>query len=103
MFCFGIVRGFSEEVGLWTNLDSCYSIIHIFLYTIKEKQTKITLKEHKNPKEKLEIHNNNFTCPFSVHSTVSLSRHEQLCLIRLCLERYFSYPWEKYFSVSLKT
>ena len=27
---------------------------------------------------------------YSVHNTVSLSRQEQVCLIRLCFERYFS-------------
>ena len=39
--CFlGIFRGFSEEVVLGTNLDCWNSIIHIFVYTIKEQQTK---------------------------------------------------------------
>ena len=38
--CFwGIFREFSEDVVLGTNLDGCNSIIHIFLYTIKEQQT----------------------------------------------------------------
>ena len=32
-----------------------------------------------------------FACLHSVHNTISLSRHEQVCLIRLRFERYFSY------------
>ena len=39
------------------------------------------------------------TCLFSVHNTVSLSRHEQVCLIKLRFERYFSHhQMEKYLS-----
>ena len=34
---------------------------------------------------------NIFACLFSVHNTISLSRHEQVCLIRLRFERYFSH------------
>ena len=33
-------------------------------------------------------------CLFSVHNTISLSRHEQVCLMRLCFERYFSHHRE---------
>ena len=32
-----------------------------------------------------------FACLFSVHNTISLSRHEQVCLMRLRFERYFSH------------
>ena len=32
-----------------------------------------------------------FAFPFSVYNTVGLSRHEQVCLIRLHFRRYFSY------------
>ena len=32
---------------------------------------------------------NIFACLFSVHNTISLSRHEKVCLIRLRFERYF--------------
>ena len=32
---------------------------------------------------------NIFACLFSVHNTISLSRHEQVCLLRLRFERYF--------------
>ena len=37
------------------------------------------------------ISKNIFACLFSVHNTISLSRHEQVCLIRLRIERYFSH------------
>ena len=32
---------------------------------------------------------NVFACLFSLHNTISLSRHEQVCLMRLRFERYF--------------
>ena len=38
-----------------------------------------------------DICKNIFACLFSVHNTISLSRHEQVCLIRLRVERYFSH------------
>ena len=41
--------------------------------------------------EKNVMHKNSFACLFSVHSTISLSRHEQVCLMRLRFERYFSH------------
>ena len=34
-----------------------------------------------------------FACLFSVHNTISLSRHEQVFLIRLRFQRYFSHHW----------
>ena len=40
---------------------------------------------------KIPIRKNIFTCLFSVHDTISLSSHEQVCLIRLRFERYFSH------------
>ena len=36
------------------------------------------------------IRKNIFACLFSVHNTISLSRHEQVCLMRLRFERYLS-------------
>ena len=36
------------------------------------------------------LRKNIFACLFSVHNAVSLLRHEQVCLTRLCFERYFS-------------
>ena len=45
---------------------------------------------------------NIFACLFSVYNTISLSRHEQVCLSGLRFERYFSHHrawwWEKYLS-----
>ena len=40
---------------------------------------------------KADIRKNIFACLFSVHNTISLSRHEQVCLMRLRFERYFSH------------
>ena len=37
------------------------------------------------------IRENIFVCLLSVHNTISLSRDEQVCLIRLGFERYFSH------------
>ena len=37
------------------------------------------------------IRKNIFNCLFSVHNNISLSRHEQVCLMRLRFERYFSH------------
>ena len=51
---------------------------------------------NKNP-----ISKNIFACLFSVHNTISSSRHEQVCLMRLRFERYFSHHrarMEKYLS-----
>ena len=44
------------------------------------------------------IRKNIFACLSSVRNTISLSRHEQVCLVRLRFERYFSQWWEKYLS-----
>ena len=39
----------------------------------------------------LDIRKNIFACLFSVLNAISLSRHEQVCLIRLRFERHFSH------------
>ena len=39
----------------------------------------------------ISIRKNIFARLFSVHNTISLSRHEQVCLMRLRFERYFSH------------
>ena len=44
-----------------------------------------------NLKIKDFIRKNIFACLFSVHNTISLSSHEQVCLISLCFDRYFSH------------
>ena len=40
--------------------------------------------------DKYLLRKNIFACLFSIHNTISLSRHEQVCLSRLRFERYFS-------------
>ena len=45
----------------------------------------------KSFKYKTSIRKNIFACLFSVHNTISLSRHEQVCLMKLRFERYFSH------------
>ena len=42
-------------------------------------------------KKRHNILKNIFACLFNVHNTISLSRHEQVCLMRLRFEGYFSY------------
>ena len=37
------------------------------------------------------IHKNIFVCQFSIHNIITLSRHEQVCLMRLRLEKHFSH------------
>ena len=49
------------------------------------------------------IRKNIFACLFSVHNTISLSRHEQVCLMRLRFERYFSHHRPMMGEVSLET
>ena len=41
-------------------------------------------------KYSLRIRENMFACLFSVNNTISLSRHEEVCFIMLCFERYSS-------------
>ena len=43
-----------------------------------------------NKRPLFNIRKNIFACLFSVHNTISLSCHEQVCLMRLRFERYFS-------------
>ena len=40
------------------------------------------------------IHKDIFACLFSIHNTISLSCHEQVCLSGLRFERYFSHHRE---------
>ena len=42
-------------------------------------------------KDGIIICKNIFACLFSVHNTISLSLHEQVCLMRLHFKRYFSH------------
>ena len=38
-----------------------------------------------------DIRKNIFACLFSIHNTISLSCHDQVCLSKLRFERYFSH------------
>ena len=44
--------------------------------------------EQINSEMLMKIRKNIFACLFSIHNTISLSRHEQVCLSRLRFERY---------------
>ena len=44
----------------------------------------------------MDIRKNIFACLFRAHNTVSLLRHEQVCLIRLHFEIYFSHHWTRW-------
>ena len=50
-----------------------------------------SIKKYEFLSKNFFIRKNIFACLFSVHSIVSLSRHEQVCLMRLRFERYFSH------------
>ena len=52
--------------------------------TCKEQNKILDAKIESN----VNIRKNIFACLFSVHNTMSLSRHEQVCLMRLHFERY---------------
>ena len=52
--------------------------------TCKEQNKILDAKIESN----VNIRKNIFACLFSVHNTMSLSRHEQVCLMRLRFERY---------------
>ena len=41
------------------------------------------------------IRKNTFACLFSINNTISLSRHEQVCLSGLRFQRYFSHHQAK--------
>ena len=57
---------------------------------MKPSKKKIFKSIIKEIKEILHVLKNIFACLFSVHNTISLSHHEQVCLMRLRFERYFS-------------
>ena len=69
-------------------------IIYVDMESLLEK----TDTCHNNPeksaakiKKLLGIHKDIFACLFSIHNTISLSCHEQVCLSELRFERYFSH------------
>ena len=69
-----------------------------------KKLVKNLYKNKQITKQVYNIRKNIFACLFSVHNTISLSRHEQVCIMRLRFERYFSHHREKLMGeVSLET
>ena len=50
-----------------------------------------TIAELENNKESDHFRKNMLACLFSIHNTISLSHHEQVCLSGIRFERYFSH------------
>ena len=81
-----------------TGVDTSSVAKKIYLADLKSDENKLDIRQLKNLtfnssnlKSKVDIRKNIFACLFSVHNTISLSCHEQVCLIRLSFERYFSH------------
>ena len=81
-----------------TGVDTSSVAKKIYLADLKLDVDKLDIHKLKNLpfnssnlKSKVDIRKNIFACLFSVHNTISLSCHEQVCLIRLSFERYFSH------------
>ena len=81
-----------------TGVDTSSVAKKIYLADLKSDVDKLDIHKLKNLpfnssnlKSKVDIRKNIFACLFSVHNTISLSCHEQVCLIRLSFERYFSH------------
>ena len=72
----------------------CLSCFHSFRTKNKLKNMKMYAKIM------TIIRKNIFACLFSVRNTISLSRHEQVCLMRLRFERYFSHHRAMWRSIS---
>ena len=49
------------------------------------------------------VRNNIFAYLFSIHNTISLSRHKQVCLSGLRFERYFSHNLTNTYTTALTT
>ena len=74
--------------------DSCIHLIEITVtcYLMQASVRDFSIYFMKNIfQNKTNICENIIACPFSVHNTISLSRHEQVSLIWLRSERYFSH------------
>ena len=63
-------------------------LVNSFIYS-KFNYMDVWMLSHKKSLDKIEIHKDIFACLFSIHNTVSLSCHEQVCLSGLRFERYF--------------
>ena len=81
-----------------TGVDTSSVAKKIYLADLKLDVDKLDIHKLKNLpfnssnlKSKVDIRKNIFACLFSVHNTISLSCHEQVCLISLPFERYFSH------------
>ena len=84
-----------------TGVDTSSVAKKIYLADLKSDVDKLDIHKLKNLtfnssnlKSKVDIRKNIFDCLFSVHNAISLSCHEQVCLIRLPFERYFSHHRE---------
>ena len=67
-----------------TEPDSCRIVQSVQMMVIDTSNDNIKLFQRPISKRK-----NIFVCLFSILNTISLSRHEQVCLMRLCFERHF--------------
>ena len=80
------------------------SVPHIFLFYRKKMHCErgCVTDALLSAKYIFPIRKDIFACLFSIHNTISLSCHEQVCLSGLRFERYFSHHraqwWEKYLS-----
>ena len=64
-----------------------------YLQTLSHHQLKQTPDILLEKQKYLEGYTCCILCLFSVHNTISLSGHKQVCLIRLCFQRYLSHHW----------
>ena len=81
-------------IALALNVGSCECALPQLHFSEGKAALAISSKEkfHLQVKSKVKlIRKNIFACLFSIHNTISLSRHEQVCLMRLRFERYFSH------------
>ena len=91
-------KGIDTLIQNATGVDTSSVAKKIYLADLKSDEDKLDIHKLKNLpfnssnlKSKVDIRKNIFACLFSVHNTISLSCHEQVCLIRLSFERYFSH------------
>ena len=91
-------KGIDTLIQNATGVDTSSVAKKIYLADLKLDVNKLDIHKLKNLpfnssnlKSKVDIRKNIFACLFSVHNTISLSCHEQVCLIRLSIERYFSH------------
>ena len=66
-------------------------MVYVIKWACNYEQTEATLVCDKFSGNQDEIHKNIFTSLFSVPTTISFSCHEQVCVMKLRFERYFSH------------